>query len=456
MMLEAGLPRRFVKHVIRQAPPPSVQEPLEPVITETRSFVKRADLFNTANRSGIQPIDVIIVLGGLIAIFILLVLISGICKVVNRPRSEARHRANPQAMFKPSAAGYGARGIGDTVPLDAPATNLLGAASPMGMGGNSHYGDSSADLSLDTPPRSIKTHTRGKSSGVNFPGPPAAFRRGAQPQHPHLENQTSLDAPIAGPSFSSAAPDGSGFRPGQRFDYGQLSDGLPRGPSGNPNGYAPRQPSLRQGKAANSGPPPALSRSRSGRYAQGSDPTRRSRIDSVGPGTYRKSMFLHEDPSGDLHRVPTNGEGPSSAGGGLRRVESIGKGDARRRSNFMGGGVRGQSIYGNSGAALAPLDIRSAREDGWGSGQRSPGLSTPGAVTPSDMGPLGPRGYGGGAGHEYLDASANGSYPAPSSYSSMQAGYSGIGGSALSSNFPGGQFQAIEGVGSGGGGRRII
>ncbi|KAN0065766.1 hypothetical protein ACQY0O_000896 [Thecaphora frezii] len=450
MSFHAGLPRRFAKHVVQRTPLPAPMPAPNAASLAPLDLVKRDfDLINTENSSSLQPLYVIVIVGGLCALFLLLISIGGICKLTNRPRSEARHRVHSQAMFQPSAAGYGARKGGAPVPIDAPVTNLLDAASPMGMGGNSVYEQSSPDVSMDAAPSHLRGHTRGKSSGVHLPGPPAAFRRGAQPQHPRLENGMPPNGTMAGPGFSdypSAAPDGSGFRPGSTVGYGQRNSIAPRGLSDVFHIGHASQPS----RSVNRGPPPALSRSRSGRYAQGSNIVRKSRIDSVGPGTYRKSMFLPENGMDGAQRQPGQGEGVSA--GGLRRVDSIGKGQSRKSSY----GMRGPSVYGmNLGpGSLAPLDIRKAREDGWGSGQRSPGLSTPGASTPSNMGPLGMRNYGDGSSHDYsaVDPYSNDPYAA---YNTMQTGYSATDGHSHGGMYPRGGMQAVEGVG-GGGGRRII
>ena len=419
-------------------------------------------------------------------------LIGLICKLANRPRSEARHDVYAKGMFQPSAAGYGSRRAPATADNSMEGTsasaNLLDSASPMGSGGRYTDPDVSAGGSSDS--HTSRTHVRGKSSGVNFPGPPAAFRRGGGgQQHPQLGQQTfHMDSAMAGPSFSDAAPDGSGFQPGQVFNYGALNGGAPRMPTGAPNGYAPRQGSLRPTSMAR-GPPPALSRSRSGRYAQGADPSRRSRIDSVGPGTYRKSLYLPEDGgrksiflteestaaylsiNEPVQRKPSNGRNA----GGLRRVDSIGKGDPRRVSNYngSGGGKRGLSVYDNgydgaAGPGQPSVMTRGssmnqsgagagagAGANGYQVGRVSPGRpDAPHMMTSGPLGPLGPSSNARGPG--YSGPSDGYAHMPPSGYAGMN-GYGGGGraGGGGGGMYPGARMQAVEGVGSGGG-RQIL
>ncbi|CAD6913969.1 unnamed protein product [Tilletia controversa] len=278
--------------------------------------------------SGITPFALVAVCAGIGAAFILAVAVAFICKAVNRPSEEAMpYLINGRgALYQPSAAGYGARqGAGGpagagaaggkggkTAPAAAGGgkaqlsrtpshasnsrTNLLGAAQPMGR-------DDSFTRSFDghnnggsTPER---THNRGTSTSISqhpYPAAPMAARRpgfGPAGGHPTLPGQI-------------IAPDGSGFTPGQPFrsPNGSTSPGaMPYSSGGGPGpGGSPSflnvnpNPSMDLARPSRDnkrmsmvsmahGPPPATA-----------ETNRQSRkIDSVGPGVLRKSMFLAAD-----------------------------------------------------------------------------------------------------------------------------------------------------------------
>ncbi|KAK0549689.1 hypothetical protein OC846_001633 [Tilletia horrida] len=373
--------------------------------------------------SGITPFALVAICAGIGAAFILAIAVAFICKAVNRPTEEAMpYLINGRgALYQPSAAGYGARqGAGqpgkggqqqqqqlggDLTRSPSIAsqsrTNLLSGAQPMGRDDsfNTAFNASNDNLS--------RTHTRGTSSSISknpFPGPPMAARRpgfGPGGGHPPLPGQT-------------IAPDGSGFAPGQLFRGPGGSSPLPSpggyssGPGGpgflngfGQPGFLSVNPSLdlprtsRETTAPNNnrmsmvsmarGPPPATAESRRrSRYSRIGGPdgmtngNRQSRrIDSVGPGVLRKSMFLNADAQFPgleaLQRTGSNQGAPQlpphqpqtsfyqqqppasspqpqmpvlppqqDANGGnaptLRRVESVNRGDPRRRSNYVTNG----------------------------------------------------------------------------------------------------------------------
>ncbi|TKY85478.1 hypothetical protein EX895_005640 [Sporisorium graminicola] len=227
-------------------------------------------------------------------------------------------------------------------------------------------------------------HARGASTGIDLPGPAASatFRRNVSGSHPpvHSNPDNSYDAPHAanGLLSSSVMPDGSGFTPGQIFDHNAINGGAPKASAemrehrtsflgGPPVGVLPRRTSLvqqtPQQRPYARGPPPSSSKNRRSRYAQQNQSStdtanmRRSRIDSVGPGTYRKSMFLPSDDStpdfaggSQMRRMPSNNnEAPKP----LRRVESIGKGDPRRTSRYT---------PNNAGSRVLPMKAPEARD----------------------------------------------------------------------------------------------
>lgn len=284
--------------------------------------------------SGLTPVEVGLTLAVLLGIFVLLLFIGGLCKVFNKPRKEARPYVTGQAkLFQPSAAGYGTRVAGLKVSeannIHGSRVSLLAGASPMGQSGT-------GESSFDTPHSSGQDyfgragHSRGQSTGISLPGATAASNRRGGP-HP----------PIQG---NSIAPDGSGFKPGQIYNHS--SPATSPGPSGyasRPNGMGPPGMEANQKVPSNvgMGPPPAVDSRRRSRYARADG----RRIDSVGPGVIRKSMFLGPGDEG------INGQDgmPRSTSSNLRRVDSVGKGDPRRKSTYQDPGrkSRSASIYNN-------------------------------------------------------------------------------------------------------------
>lgn len=349
--------------------------------------------------SGISPITVVALIGGFLAAFAFLCLIGLLLRYTNRPSTSGGIGVGYSGgLYQPSASGYKSARAAAIAAADGSAPlqggprpgfmngnesnmNLLDGASPMGYGGN------------DYPPTSVPgpggripgTHGRAPSSGLGFPGPPAAARRGfgGQQSHPNQSGGPSS-------SSSSAGPDGGGFRPGQ-----VVGGGGGGGYSGRPNGPgglgAP--PSAGPGAVqANHlryprGPPPASDATRRSRYSRAGGPgvnqaDRRSRIDSVGPGTYRKSMYLPPDGTSPPSLPTTynsnatqgyppsarNGSGNSNVSNGLRRVESIGKGSMARGNSINRGG--------NGAMNNAPVDqkmLLGARNDNFGGGNGNGG-----------------------------------------------------------------------------------
>ncbi|PWN90038.1 hypothetical protein FA10DRAFT_266555 [Acaromyces ingoldii] len=414
------------------------------------------DAINGKESSGLTPIEVGITLAVFVGMFVVLVCIGELLKIYNKPSTEAApYMTLSRQLYQPSAAGYGTRGQKQqqqhpssslAVPSNQKVgsrTSLLESASPMGTGGRG-IDDSFGDSTMTTPsshghggagdyfsrgdyatngmgPGSSRGHARGQSSGISLPGPAAAARRGGGgggEQHPRLNGASPI------------GPDGGGFRPGQVFNYASMAPGA--GPSGAPvnGGYRGpgAKPQLRQHPIGR-GPPPAQDGNRRSRYA-------RSRIDSVGPGVLRKSMYM----SGDDDPRSTSGEGGSN----LRRVDSIGKGDPRRKSQAYGLGAGGPSsppkggrvpsIYNNGHAEKATL--LSAQADNFGAGRTDP-LSARRGPSPNP----GPRGGNDprGGGNYNMSPSPVGSgpsrpYPSPSpgAYQArgpppphMQSGYPG-------------------------------
>jgi hypothetical protein len=213
----------------------------------------------------------------------------------------------------------------------------LAAATPMGRTGRR---DDVGDTSVETTNSNNSGkdyfgragHSRGQSSGIKLPGATATASRRGGPAHP----------PVPG---SSIAPDGSGYSPNRAPLHSPMGPG-PSGYASRPNGQGPVGVEANQKGIASSvgmGPPPATDSKRRSRYAR---PDGR-RVDSVGPGVIRKSMYL-----GDEGVNPQQQEGsarlpPSS----MKRVESIGKGDHRRKSSYMNDPNRqrrGASLYNTS------------------------------------------------------------------------------------------------------------
>jgi hypothetical protein len=262
-----------------------------------------------------------------------------------------------QKLFQPSAAGYGTRVAGLSVPEGkkySSRASLIAAASPMGHGGRM---EDHGDTSFVSTPGSSNTstdyfgkggHSRGQSSGIKLPGATAATSRKGLVAHPFLPG-------------ASIAPDGSGFL------LGQVTSHSPEGPG--PSGYASRpaglSPSERSPGPRTSnvgmGSPPASDARRKSKYTRADG----RRVDSVGPGTIRKSMYLGPDGQPSSDGVPRSVSGNNN----LRRVDSVGRGDHRRKSTFVSDAARenrGQSIYNNGegasigkgGSARDPLAAR--------------------------------------------------------------------------------------------------
>ena len=377
----------------------------------TRSLASRAETSSAKltgslrqRSSGLDPIEIIIILGTFVCVFALLVLVGTLCKVFNRPSTEAHPYYGGNGLYHPSAAGYGG-GPGSPAAARAAAAgaggpgsstnllsveqkynaraSLLGAASPMGAGGSGsspHLDDSFGDSSTNSVDdyfgmrkpsaaagpshaphgrnaSSNMGHSRGESSGIHLPGPSAARRHGggASGHHPAM--------PSGAPS-----PDGGGFRPGQVVVPAGYGTAGPGGPA----------PQLR---AAPRGPPPAMDARRRSKYARADG----RRIDSVGPGVLRKSMFLTSDDAptdaaaqrtsmyagGSRVQRQQSGNSEGNTSGGLRRVDSVGRGDARRRSQAYpagaGASARTPSMYGALANDRAMM--RSAQADNFGAGR---------------------------------------------------------------------------------------
>ncbi|PWY99590.1 hypothetical protein BCV70DRAFT_226924 [Testicularia cyperi] len=424
MALSQELPTRFAKRVVRRA-----QLAAAEAVTTTTNGITREQT------SSLDPFVVVAIVGGLLAVFVVFVLLGIILKLVNKPKSEARHQLYPsKGMFQPSAAGYGTAGLAARGPnesthdVSSASVGLLDSAGPMGVGGRYEEGDSSLGSSngagddfhrgqVGRGPSQAHAqghgHVRGLSSGIDFPPPSAAFRRNASGQHPPLSAENSFDGHQASHAAAfgpMGTPDGSGFTPGQVFDHGAVMGG-DIGHGAPPNGARPRQSSLMQPPSQRPyqrGPPPAVSRRRSGRYAQGSSDfsQRRSRIDSVGPGTYRKSMFLNDDDqTPDFNggsQVRRMASRDRDGGSTLRRVDSVGKGDHRRTSRYQGGAGAGRipsminpDPRGGFGSG------RGLPDDGFGAGQNTVNalMSRQGAdwdASANARGPIPPRGPGAG------------------------------------------------------------
>lgn len=480
MAIQNGMPQGFVKHVVRRASLVA-RATTTPTLAATPA-AKTSNSIARAQTSSLEPPVVAIILGGFVGVFLLFVLIGITCKFANRPRADDRPQMYAKGMYQPSAAGYGSSAVSYSGGYRANEsmhdvsnanTGLLDSAQPMGRGGRYEEADTSlgsfsggsngqagtgvnggfgmvasnsASFSADESHRFISSrggHARGASSGIELPGPAASgtFRRNVSGAHPpiHASADDSYDSPhlASGLASASVLPDGSGFTPGQIFDHSAVNGGAPKGGAeiragGPPAGFLPRRSSVAQANPQQRpylrGPPPASSRNHRSRYAQGglaastdTTATRRSRIDSVGPGTYRKSMFLPEDgqdgqPGDDsgggsqMRRTTSNnnGGGPRP----LRRVDSIGKGDPRRSSRYHPNnrnskiasmmvqepnGSAPASGPGGYHAGLPPTSggglLGAGGAGVWDGGRRSPyGGSSNGSSSP--LGPLGPNDAG--------------------------------------------------------------
>lgn len=416
---------------------------------------------NNKESSGLTPIELGITLAVFVGLFLFLVCVGELLKIFNKPTTEAAPYVSVnRQLYQPSAAGYGSKGQKQVQPqqpvggLIVPnnkkggdRTSLLESASPMGTGGRG-IDDSFGDSGMTTPSSHghgggsggdyfsrggdygtsgpSKGHARGQSSGISMPGP-AATRRGGGggggDQHPRLNGA------------SPVGPDGGGFRPGQIFNYASMAPGAVVGPPPiNNGGYRGpgANPQLRQ-QPIGRGPPPAQDGNRRSRYT-------RSRIDSVGPGVLRKSMYMNGDDDGRS----VSGDAYASAGAGasssnLRRVESINKGDPRRKSQYGGGGAgansnpmptrggRQPSIYNNAPSERATL--LSAQADNFGAGRSDP-LSARRGPSPGPGYSQGPGANAGGYPNMSRLATGPGSGPGPNSsnpYPPPGAGYAARG-----------------------------
>lgn len=402
----------FVKVIARNAgslgakavdQPDSVTQTATKIITKaTESWEKRAEAVaattkavedTTKNYSGLKPIEVILVLAILLGLFVFLLIVGELCKVLNKPRKEAAPYTQ-QKLFQPSAAGYGTRAAINTLQVPTAGgkgqgtrMSLLQFASPMGAGGRP--GDDTGDSSLESPSISSHNgqgdyfgkksngHTRGQSSGVQLPGAAtvASSRKGAG-AHPMLNPNSSF------------APDGSGFKPGQPVNFaGYAGPHSPSSPGQNAP-LVPGQSNVPSHARVGLGRPPAADARRRSRYSRAIS----KRIDSMGPGQLRKSIYAgaEDDPmNSDLYgtvgnrksrmiRKPStddrqNDDAQGTGGGaGLRRIDSMGKGDARRKSQI-------QSIY-RSSRAISVYNAKnndkaiflSAQADNFGAGRSDP------------------------------------------------------------------------------------
>lgn len=319
--------------------------------------------------SGLTPIEVGLTLAVLLGLFVLLVIVGELCKVFNKPRKEAAPYVK-QKPYQPSAAGYGTRAASHRTPQPATKNygmraSLLASASPMGYVTNGGD-DTTADTSLETPSNgshggndyfgrktsSGNGHSRGQSSGVQLPGATILSSRKMGAAHPTTNESERLNG---------VAPDGSGFKPGKPVNYNGYAGPMPNVPRG-PGGAPANIPSHAR---VGMGRPPALDARRRSRYSRATS----RRIDSLGPGQLRKSLYMGADddpmnadnygangPVADrrsrIVRKTSYDERPEGVrGAGLRRVDSVGKGDARRKSQVQSTqrASRAISIYNNGG-----------------------------------------------------------------------------------------------------------
>jgi hypothetical protein len=230
---------------------------------------------------------------------------------------------------------------------------LLAGATPMGRGGR--HGEV-GDTSVGTPQSNHggqdyfgkAGHSRGQSSGIKLPGATAASNRRGGPTHP----------PIQGNSFG---PDGSGYTPTKPV----VSPG-PSGYASRPNGMGSEgmEINYQKGSALNVGlgPPPASDSRRKSKYTRADG----RKVDSVGPGVLRKSMYL--GPGADDSVTGTTQSN-------MRRVDSIGRGDHRRKSTYQGDGHnRNASMYNNG---------MNAQSDNFGAGRGGDPLGAKTSLSPT-------------------------------------------------------------------------
>ena len=397
------------------------------------------ELLNNDETSSITLLAIIILLGGFVGAFLFCVALSRILAITNRPKAEAFPYQSAGAgsmggstaslgpagtgkgaakgqMFQPSLSMNGRHGS-FSAKADSIQMGLLNSAAP--MAGRSPSSDDIASGYGQAPiamaGQSNGGHQRGASSGLGFPGPPSAARRGpgaaAGQAHPPLHS-----GPGDGASTGfSAAPDGAGFQPGQLFQAGgnagpRLRNPLHVGPP--PASDARRQSRYNRAGGGLNGGLGASAIAHQGSNGPGAearprlrDPNsretladRRSRIQSVGAGVYRKSLYMgpgaqHQfgGPSGGGGRGPDSSSSPDPGAvtsGGLKRVESISRGEpvryrdgsavvaqrrpskrdnARGNSNYYAGERR--SIYDRQGGQDAERGaFLSAQKEGFGAG----------------------------------------------------------------------------------------
>ncbi|CAO1632204.1 unnamed protein product [Parajaminaea phylloscopi] len=400
-MTSSGL----VKRIIRSAPSSlgtGVQQTLREVVRRAAEPVEEEDDRDKENdSSGLSVRLVIILLGSIVALWLLVVSVGILCKFFNKPRSAAHVGGylTPQRMYQPSAATYGdktspaasAPGTPDPKGMYNSRSTLLDGASPMGRASMADTSSvSTPDVSSATlqprdyfagPSNSSPAgrpsgqHHRHTSSGVGLPGPSSAVRRGPSGQHPPM---------AAGPSFSDAfnAPDGGSFRPGQYIN--QAAQAVQGMSTPQPGQRTPR-PNVgvaRSNSKTLRGPPPARSNSkRKSRYSQ------MPRVESVGAGLARESRYVDDaeweghEHGGDHH---------------ARRPRHSMAQSVSRRSIFAGDRTR--SVYGAGrmsvyGAGHGEADaVQRAQEEGFGSGTPvvGAGFQATGPGRPSgELDPLG-------------------------------------------------------------------
>ncbi|PWN37401.1 uncharacterized protein FA14DRAFT_170253 [Meira miltonrushii] len=377
--------------------PQLAQRATQIISTATQSFEKRAASVvattqavedTSKNYSGLSPVEVVLILAVVLGLFVVLLIIGELCKVFNKPRKEAAPYTQ-QKLFQPSAAGYGTRAATNNLKVPngggkgmGSRLSLLQFASPMGTGGR--VGDDTIDTSVsshnsgqgDYFGRKSNGHTRGQSSGVQLPGAAtmASSRKGPG-AHPMLNGNSTF------------APDGSGFTPGQPVNFaGYAGPNSPSSPE-RTTPMVPGQGNVPSHARVGMGRPPAADAKRKSRYSRAMS----KRIDSMGPGQLRKSLYAgaDDDPmnhdlygavgnrkSKMIRKPSTEDRSPeeiqASGGAGLRRIDSMGKGDARRRSQI-------QSVY-RSSRAISVYNSKnndkaiflSAQADNFGAGRIDP------------------------------------------------------------------------------------
>lgn len=388
--------------------------------------------------SGLTPPEVGITLAVLLGLWLICLFIGVLCKVFNKPNKEAAPYVQSK-LFQPSAAGYGSRTAMQNGRLNAPPTqqfgsrvSLLANAGPMGYDAGDHsLGSLDSHGTADSSGRS-HGHTRGQSSGIQLPGATMASSRKTAARHPGYT--------------TGYGPDGSGFKPGQAVNIGGIT---PAGPSSPEASRSVLPPHARVGL----GPPPAADARRRSRYSKAVS----RRVDSIGPGQLRKSMYMNGDEgNGERPRRVSRkfSDGAETNQGGLRRVDSVGKGDHRRRSQYHqqtpSYASRGTSIYTNNHQGDKAVFL-SAQADNFGSGRPSDPLNARSAflAMPPNRSRSGSNTSDGSAMHtptrQYSHSSSDaGSVPSPSipmigkPFPHGMAGNPGVNGYPMGNGFPGG------------------